>query len=94
MINALIIAGLVTVVESAVFAVSFAVIGGVFDRAWKQLRWNMIEFTSPYDPCRCTHPRLVHNENWALRVWLPEFRRDGILILNPLAAMVREEWRR
>jgi uncharacterized membrane protein len=38
MIDAFIIAGLVAVVESAVFAVSFAVIRGVFDRTWKQWR--------------------------------------------------------
>jgi hypothetical protein len=38
MINALIIAGSVAVAESAVFTVSFAVIRGVFDRTWKQLR--------------------------------------------------------
>jgi hypothetical protein len=38
MTDALIIAGLVFVVESAVFAVSFAVLGGVFDRTWKHLR--------------------------------------------------------
>ena len=36
MISAFIIAGSVAVVESAVFAVSFAVIRGVFDRTWKQ----------------------------------------------------------
>jgi hypothetical protein len=39
MITAFIIAGSIAVVESAVFAVSFAVIGGVFDRTWKQLRF-------------------------------------------------------
>ena len=38
MIDAFIIAGLVAVVESAVFAVSFGVIRGVFDRTWKQWR--------------------------------------------------------
>jgi hypothetical protein len=54
----------------------------------------MIEFMNPYDPCRCAHPRLAHNKTGRCECGCPQFRRDGILILNPLAAMVRGEWPR
>jgi hypothetical protein len=53
----------------------------------------MLEITSPFDPCLCQHPRLAHNETGRCDCGCPAFRKSWpkVVILNPLAAMVRDE---
>jgi hypothetical protein len=53
----------------------------------------MIKFIDQCDPCRCQHPRLAHNETGRCECGCPAFRKSqpAVVILNPLAAMVREE---